>query len=333
MNKAYGTVTLWLFWCSIATVIYLSLYVDTDVLSFLSNDKSRITWIIIALFLVGVITSFLLAIKLTGEKLEAARQEQFAQEQGLMGIVAAERKKKVVNRFFAAVKVITASNSSPNFESLVEIEFGTYLRVNHGIEVLGNLLITLGLIGTVVGLTFTLTGLTGSLNALGQDQDLLMAGLRKAMGGMGTAFYTTLLGSVLGGVLMRIFALIAENGIGSLQEHVLKICMVHCAADFKPGVERDVRFLNVEVDALEDKVQALNLAFRESRAAMQEFRGEIKALYEISGADDGVYTLRETLRMQKYYRALLRQEFQLMNTLNHTWWQRFKGFLRIKQDQ
>lgn len=327
MNRAYRTFVLWLIWASAATTIYLGLYLDTDILSFLSHDESKITWIIISLFMLGVVGSFFLTVSVTKESIEAQIQDQLAQDSGLSGLQPSGRKKKAVNRFYDSLKVTSASNETPNVEALIQAELSTYLRMSHGIETLGNILITLGLIGTVMGLTLTLTGLTTSLDALGHDQDLLLQGLRKAMGGMGTAFYTTLLGAVLGGVLLRIFALITDNGIASLEDTLIRTCLVHCAPDFKQSVERDIRFLNVEIEILGDKVNALNKAFAESRVSMNEFRESVKALYELSGDEEGVYSLRETLRMQKYYRALLRQELQMMNKMNRSWWGRFKEYL------
>jgi len=334
MNSAYRTFITWLVWASAATTIYLSLYLDTDILDFLSHDESKITWIIILLFMLGVFASLFLTIKITGEHIEATNQEEMAREKGLMGLDKTGKKPKTVNRFFESLKIVAMSNESPQVEILLDMEYATLNRQSHTIEVLGNLLITLGLIGTVMGLTLTLTGLTTSLDALGQDQDLLLQGLRKAMGGMGTAFYTTLLGAVLGGVLLRIFALITDNGIGSLQDYITKICMVHLSADFKPTIERDVRFLNVEIDALGEKVHGLKSAFSESKISINEFHEALKTLNQQTGADDeGVYTLRETLRMQKYYRVLIRQELTLMNKLNRSWWSNFRDHISKKQDK
>ncbi len=334
MNSAYRTFVMWLLWASAATTIYLSLYLDTDILDFLSHDESKITWIIIFLFMVGVLGSFLLTISITSEYIEATNQEEIAKDQGLMGLEATNKKPRTVNRFFESLKIVAMSNESPQIEILLDMEYSTLTRRCHAIEVLGNLLITLGLIGTVMGLTLTLTGLTASLDALGQDQDLLLEGLRKAMSGMGTAFYTTLLGAVLGGVLLRIFALITDNGIGGLQDYITKICMVHLSSDFKPTIERDVRFLNVEIDALGEKVQALRGAFRDSKESINDFHDSIKKLNTNTvGDEEGVYTLRETLRMQKYYRVLIRQELTLMNNLNRGWWASFRNHLNKKTDE
>jgi len=334
MNNAYRTITIWFLWASISVTIYLGLYLDTDIIEFLSNDKSKITWIITVMFGIGVFSSFLLSIKITSEYIEATNQNVLAQDKGLMGLIKTQRKPRLINKFFESLKVVAACNESPNIEVLLEMEYANLSRRSHATEVMGNLLITLGLIGTVTGLTLTLSGLTGSLNALGQDQDLLLAGLRKAMSGMGTAFYTTLLGAVLGGVLLRIFALITEYGLGSLHDFITKTCMVHLSADFKPTVERDVRFLNVEIDALSEKVSGLKDAFIDSKDSINEFQKAIRALHTSTDDDGhGTYTLRETLRMQKYYRVLIRQELTLMNRLNRSWWHKFKDSLASKDEQ
>ena len=331
MNRAYRTITIWFSWASISIVIYLGLYLDTDILEFFNNDKSKITWIITAMFLIGVFTSFLLAIKITSEFIEATNQNELAKDKGLMGLEKTNRKPKAVNDFYESLKIVASSNESPNVETLIEMEYANLNRRSHATEVMGNLLITLGLIGTVMGLTLTLTGLTTSLDALGQDQDLLLAGLRKAMSGMGTAFYTTLLGAVLGGVLLRIFALVTEYGLGSLHDYITKTCMVYLSADFKPTVERDVRFLNVEIEALSEKVIGLKDAFSDSKESINDFQTAIRALHEEGGdKEHGTYTLRETLRMQKYYRVLIRQELTLMNKLNRTWWGKFKDNMSSK---
>ncbi|MDH5300305.1 MAG: MotA/TolQ/ExbB proton channel family protein [Gammaproteobacteria bacterium] len=333
MNWAYRTFVMWLIWGSAATTIYLGLYLDTDILEFFRQDQSRITWIITALFLFGVAISLLLTLMVTAESVEAVHQQELAQRDGLMALQPSHpRKKRSVNNFYSSLKIVAANNESPDIDSLLNMEFAFYLRISHAIDVLGNLLITLGLIGTVVGLTYTLTGLTTSLNALGTDQDLLLEGLRKAMGGMGTAFYTTLLGAVLGGVLLRIFALITENGISSLHDFITKTCMIHLSADFKPTVERDVRFLNVEIEALGERLKTLQLVFHDSKSSLVEFHNAVKDLYKLSGEEKDTTSLRETLRLQRYYRELLRQEMQLMQTLNRTWWQRFKEYVAPKKN-
>ena len=217
------------------------------------------------------------------------------------------------------------NNGELNIEALVDVEFAAYSRTAHALEVIGNLLITLGLIGTVVGLTLTLTGLTSSLEALGQDQEQMLRGLRGAMGGMGTAFYTTLLGSVLGGVLLRVYGHIDENGVDSLENALTRICLVYCSADFKPSTKRDVRALNQEIDSLAQKIEHLKNVLNESKTTIADFSQELTELHQ---RDNNPHSMEETIKLRKEYLDTLRHEFQLKRMNRGAWWKVFKKSFR-----
>ena len=319
IQRGYRVLVLWIVWLLVAIVIYASMYSDTDVWSFVESDPTRITWGIITLFGVGVIVSFVLTILLTLESIKVDELEIVAKKDGWLGIEN-QKKHLCVSNFFDSMKNIVLNNGDVATESLVEVEFAVYRRASHALEVIGNLLITLGLVGTVVGLTLTLTGLTGSLEALGQDQDQLLRGLRGAMSGMGTAFYTTLLGSVFGGVLLRVFAHIDENGVDSLENALTRICLVYCAADFQPSTERDIRILNTELETLTQKVQVLQRCLKESKSTIAEFADELKSLKEEERVND---TLQQTLKLRHEYLQTLREEFQLKRMNRGAWWKVF----------
>jgi hypothetical protein len=96
------------------------------------------------------------------------------------------------------------------------------------------LLLTLGLIGTVLGLTNSLGGLSATVNVVAQDtlnsvsrgaerralqspaekadtdSTEIAVGLNQALGGMASAFLTTLFGAVFGGVCLRILCSCTE---------------------------------------------------------------------------------------------------------------------------
>ncbi len=331
-EKPYRTLLLWLFWAAAAIGVYLTLYLDTDLWIQLQQDKSKITWIIIGLFILGLIVSVGLAITITTEALHATQLGDVAKKEGLNGIDI-PHPFHAVEQFFVSLKDILAQNVQPDIEALLDVELASYHRTSNFVEVLGNLLITLGLIGTVIGLTFTLTGLTSSLEALGVDQERLVEGLRRAMGGMGTAFYTTLLGAVLGGVLLRVFALITEHGVENLSDILKKICMVYCSSDCKPTLERDMRVLNAEIATLGSNVNYLKQAMTDSRDIMSGFREEARRLNDLAaeGSDEDRPTLRDSVILQQYYAKLLKEEIKMMNKVNRSWWPRLKRAMRSKK--
>ena len=325
-QKPFRTLILWTIWASAAMAIYLALYRDTEVWSFLENDPSRITWLIMGLFGLGLLGSFVLTILVTQESWRAMQLDQLAREGGLKAIIVHSHK-RAADRFFHAIQSTLDSKGQPEVETLLNVELAAYKRIGHTVELVGNLLITLGLIGTVMGLTFTLTGLTGSLDALGHDQEMLLQGLRTAMSGMGTAFYTTLLGAVLGGVLLRMFAQISLHGVEGLHDNLLRICMVYCSADYAQTMERDVRHLNQEISALEANVERLQQAFGNSHLAMSEFRNEIKRLSE-ANPDDGDKPLHILIQEHRAYCDNLREEMRMLANIKRPLWMRLRDLFR-----
>ncbi|MCC6208731.1 MAG: MotA/TolQ/ExbB proton channel family protein [Gammaproteobacteria bacterium] len=324
-QKPFRTLLLWIIWGATAVITYFSLYRGGEVWEFVRSDQSRITWLIIGLFVFGLIGSFILTIMVTLEALVANRVDESVAGQGLKVIDRLPRQ-RAVGRFFIELKTTTETgNGSIDTEALLTSELSIYQRISHSIDVIGNLLITLGLIGTVVGLTLVLTGLTGSLEALGHDSEMMLSGLRKAMAGMGTAFYTTLLGAVLGGVLLRVFAQITEHGINSVYDAVMRTCLVHCAADLQPSMQRDLRQLDTQIEALGLRIKVLQHAFNESRETMSRFREEAVLLRDLSQDENKI--LLEHIRLHKHSIEMMRGEVNAMRRINKSWWERLRDVI------
>ncbi len=327
--KPYRTLFLWSIWAISAFVIYLGLYSDTEVWVFMKTDPTGITWLIMGLFLLGVLGSFVVTLMVTKEAVRSMDLESSARQGGLDAITI-NSAKRAADRFFHSVKLTVERKGSPDIETLLHVQLAVYERINHTIEVVGNLLITLGLIGTVMGLTMTLTGLSGSLDSLGQDQEMLLLGLRHAMAGMGTAFYTTLLGAVLGGVLLRMFAQLTLHGIEGLHDDLLRICLVYCSPDYAQTLERDVRLLNEELRMLDNHMQHMKQTFADSRQTVSEFRDEIKRLGDSDGAQ-GEEPLRIIISRHHAYCEDLRKQMHMLAVTNKPWWIRLYELFRPRQ--
>ena len=325
VQRGYRALVLWIVWAAAAIVIYASMYRDTEVLQFIEHDTTHITWAILMLFAMGVFTSFILTVVLTMESVRVDRLEIIARERGWMGIESTS-KRLCIASFFEALTTIVKNNGELNIEALVDVEFAIYRRSAHALEVIGNLLITLGLVGTVVGLTLTLTGLTGSLEALGHDEEQLLRGLRNAMGGMGTAFYTTLLGSVLGGVLLRVFAHIDENGVDVLENALTRICLVFCSADLKPSNVRDIHALNTELDKLTQRLNRLQEVLTATKSDVKDFTHDMATMLH---NEKEITSLEKLLVLRKQYLDSLRDEFQLERMNKGMFWRAIlRGFRR-----
>ena len=103
------------------------------------------------------------------------------------------------------------------------------------VDVLSGVLVSLGLIGTIVGLISMTDGLSETLNALGDNgkADGLMNGMRETMAGLGTAFYTTLVGALLGSVVLKVLNNVYTSNVDHLVTHVAQTAEVDIVPKLK----------------------------------------------------------------------------------------------------
>jgi len=278
-QRALRTFALWMGWGISALTVFAMLYRKANVMEFVQHDTTRITWMILGMFALGVAVSFMQAIRLTAEWFRAYRIEAMVKKRGIAGVTM-HGGRHIVDRFTDALRLISERNGRIDVESLVDVEFSAQHRVSQFVGLLGNLMITLGLIGTVLGMTITMNGLHGALGALGVNQALLVDGLRTAMNGMGVAFYTTLLGSVLGGVLLRVFAWITDASVNSLQDLMIRTYLVYASADLEPSDDRDIRALDASMSQLNQRIDLLNLAMQNSRKEMKGLSEQAVSMHQ-----------------------------------------------------
>lgn len=278
-QRGLSTLALWMGWAITSITAFVVIYRKADVVNFIVHDQTRITWIILGMFALGVLVSLIQAIKLTTEWFRAYRIESVVMANGLSA-VNPRKGRRIVDRFMGSLKLILSQHAHPDLESLVDVEFSAQHRLSQFVALLGNLMITLGLIGTVLGMTITMNGLHGALGEIGVNQDLLIDGLRSAMNGMGVAFYTTLMGSVLGGILLRVFSWITDASINGLQDLMLRTCLVYASADLQPSESRDVRALDAAVDSLQQRLELLSQALKASREEMALLRRDAALAYQ-----------------------------------------------------
>jgi len=159
----------------------------------------------------------------------------------------------------------------------------------------------------------------------------MLEGLSSAMSGMGIAFYTTLLGSILGGVLLRVFAWITDSSIDGLQDLMMRSCLVHAAAEMAPSPKRDIHLLNQKVQQLEQRMHALHALFSNSSQMVSSFNDEVSRLNStIKESGDGDDVIK-AISVHRYYARLLRSELRIQQRLRHKagaigdWWNRLTG--------
>ncbi len=136
-----------------------------------------------------------------------------------------------------------------------------------------NLLIFLGLLGTFYGLATTVPALVDTIRSLAQDNSgngadgftRLMSGLEKQLGGMGTAFSSSLLG-LAGSLLVGLLELFAGHGQNrfyrDLEEWLSTITRVGFTAGDGEGGEQG--FVAGVLDHMSQQMETLREMFAES---------------------------------------------------------------------
>jgi hypothetical protein len=98
---------------------------------------------------------------------------------------------------------------------------------NKVVELFSSILITLGLIGTIVGLIMSVGGLSQTLESSSSGSDDIFAGMLKTVKGLEAAFYTTLLGALSGGVILRILTNVVDSAILRYMAHLAELTEVN----------------------------------------------------------------------------------------------------------
>ncbi|MBN4076742.1 MotA/TolQ/ExbB proton channel family protein [Mariprofundus ferrooxydans] len=310
------TLGFWIVWSSISVGVFIQLYQQADLWTFVIHDNTRVTWIILIAFCLGVLVSFVHIMLLTVDWFYAYKMQARLSSRGLEAACMAKRRmSSTTKRFLEAIHHISAAGGQVNLTDLSTVEFATHIRVSRFVGLLGSLLITLGLIGTVMGLTITLTGLNGALNNVGSDSTIILAGLSDALSGMGLAFYTTLLGAVMGGILLRVFAYISDNSIEALQDLLVRSCMVYASVELTPTVQRDFLVLDETLAGMDHRLVSLADSLQSSKQAMSEFAEEMRELnrsVNLSESDDEIF---KAIAVHRHYAKVLRYELSLQKQL------------------
>ncbi len=318
-QRGLKTLALWCAWAVTCALIFGSIYHRADIWSFIAQDRTRVTWIILSVFGFGLLASFLQTVLLTLEWFRIYRVESMLQQRSLTELPS-RTGWRVVDRALATLRALGERGSHTDFGTLVEIEFSGHRRASRLVTLLGNLLITLGLIGTVLGMTLTLTGLTGAIHAIGEDQARMMEGLRHAMMGMGVAFYTTLLGAVLGGILLRVFSYITETSVEGLEDRLLRIALLKAAPQASEA--EALADLVRQGASLERRLREMGALLEHNREALRAFAEEVERLGEVLRRTGESDELLKQIAIHRHYARLLAYELQLAKRIGG-----FRGYL------
>ena len=112
-------------------------------------------------------------------------------------------------------------------DNLVTLLQARLLAKTRLVEFCSSILVTLGLVGTIIGLIQSAGGLGEVFKAMSGGDSTIMEGVDAALGGMGVAFYTTLMGAILGGVCLRLLSNLVDANTEHIVSHIAELTEIY----------------------------------------------------------------------------------------------------------
>jgi hypothetical protein len=148
-------------------------------------------------------------------------------------------------------------------------------RREYFVQLGGNIMITLGLIGTVTGLIIAITGLESVMTSLGESGKMIIPGLKQALSGMGTAFYTTLFGAILGGFFLKLMHQASSNMVDEIIDDIAFRAEINVLPFFKKTVEHHI---NSQSTQLTEYVNESRQLLQAEAEKIGEYMSSVNAL-------------------------------------------------------
>ena len=228
MNTKIKPIASWGIW-AIGLSLIMGIVTRNFILAGFQSDKTGMSYVIAALFIFGLAASFRAAMQLHSEWAvldQIKKSKQIPLSDGKSGLSDVFNKLSAFKRQGQTVDVHTAINT---------YHAGHNSRVR-SISIMAALLISMGLLGTIIGLIMAISGLGGMVENIGLSRTTMMEALKATVAGMGTAFYTTFFGA-LGGLILRAVAVSQLNSLSELCAAATEYADVHLTAKLETKEE------------------------------------------------------------------------------------------------
>lgn len=224
-----GGKTEWLIWCAammscIAGVLFLFKFTSDP-----TRSGDLMMLLIAGLFIASLVKSFRDISFLDRETKLASHQVDQLQQVNDIAQFLQSAQPSVFRVHIHSLHSIFLSHSEISQDKVLDIAHARLIARNRVVDLLASILITLGLIGTILGLLIAVGGLGGVLSGDSESSDMgeLLASMKTTIDGLGTAFYTTLFGAAAGGVVLRILTSIVDAHIMRYVAHLSELVEVH----------------------------------------------------------------------------------------------------------
>ncbi len=222
-------------------------------------DNTGMSAVIAAVFGAGLVISFL-----------AARQ--LHKEWGVLKLISEtdtipdSKKESDLAAVFSKLASYKTKGETVDINAAIDTYHSKHNSRVRSVSIIAALVISMGLLGTVVGLIMSISGLGGMVENIGLSRTTMMEALKATVAGMGTAFYTTFFGA-LGGLILRAVAVSQLNSLSELCAEATEYADAHLTTKLESKEEelnQKVSKVIASFDGMQKEIEAITVRISES---------------------------------------------------------------------
>ena len=207
MKTKIKPIVSWSIWAGGLSLV-MGIVTHKHIIAGFESDNTGMSFVIVALFVAGLVVSFLAA-------------KQLHSEWGMLAEISKSNKipksshKGDLASVFGKLDGFKEKGETVDIHTAIETYHSKHNSRVRSVSIMAALVISMGLLGTVVGLIMSISGLGSMVENIGLSRTTMMDALKMTVSGMGTAFYTTFFGA-MGGLILRAVAVSQLNSLSEL---------------------------------------------------------------------------------------------------------------------
>ena len=268
MNTKIKPIVSWSIW-GVGLSVVMGIITRKHLVTGFREDGTGMSIVIAALFAAGLIISFLAALKLHSEWgiLESIKKS---------GKIPKSKGSEDLAGVFSRLKEYKKNGEVVNVNAAIDTYHSKHNSRVRSVSIMAAIVISMGLLGTVLGLIMSISGLSGMVDAIGSAKGAMLMAMKETFAGMGTAFYTTFFGA-FGGLILRAVAVSQLNSLSELCATAAEYAENHLAARLEnkdQDLNQQVAKIVQSFDGMQKEIETITTRMHESfEETMKGFGG------------------------------------------------------------
>ncbi|MEN7972306.1 MAG: MotA/TolQ/ExbB proton channel family protein [Verrucomicrobiota bacterium] len=257
MNIKIKPIASWGIWAGSLSLI-MGFVTRKHIMTGFQSDETGMSYVIATLFIIGLVASFRAAMKLHTEW-------GVLEKTSKTNTISPKNTQSGLTDIFNRLADYQGKGKTVDIHTIIDTYHAKHNSRVRSISIMAALLISMGLLGTVIGLIMSISGLGGMVENIGLSRSTMLEALKNTVAGMGTAFYTTFFGA-LGGLILRAVAVSQLNSLSELCAAATEYCSLNLVAELKDKDEEineqvskiveSFEKMHIEMDALTNSISS-----------------------------------------------------------------------------